>query len=330
MDKTIFEKVVGIGLVVVMAIGCLFQCGTSKEEILIYTSAEDYRIEYLNQRLAEEFPQYDVIVEYMSTGNASAKLLFEGENTQCDILWSIEYAYMEMLDAEGVFADLSDYDMSVFVEDALQSKNYLPEYRNGGAIIVNTKVLEERGLEIPTSYEDLLKPEYKGLISMPNPKSSGTGYMFLKSLVNAWGEEEAFAYFDKLTPNILQYTSSGSGPVNALLQGEVAIGLGMTGQAVTQINEGEPLEIVFFEEGSPYSLYGEAIIKDKEMKESVREVFTFMVEEFNYEQLEMFFPEKIYANLDFEVENYPKDIVYSDMSNNSGEEKNRLLELWKY
>ena len=84
--------------------------------------------------------------------------------------------------------------------------------------------LEEKNLAVPTSYADLLKPEYKGLVSMPNPKSSGTGYMFLKSLVNAWGEEEAFAYFDQLAENILQFTSSGSGPVNALVQGEAAIG----------------------------------------------------------------------------------------------------------
>ena len=322
-----FTKFMALGIAGALSMGCLSGCGDSKEEVLIYTSAEDYRIEYLNERLAEEFP---VIVEYMSTGNAAAKLISEGTNTECDILWSIEYGYMEMLDKEGIFADLSEYDTSVFVADTLQSKNYLPDVRNGGAIIVNTDVLKENGLEKPTSYEDLLKPEYKGLISMPSPKSSGTGYMFLKSLVNAWGEEKALEYFDELTPNILQYTSSGSGPINALIQGEVAIGLGMTAQAVTQINEGQPLEILYFEEGSPYSLYGEAIISGKETNQAVKEVFTFMVEEFNYEQVEKFFPEKIYTDKDFVVENYPTNITYSDMSNNSSEEKSRLLELWKY
>ena len=55
------------------------------------------------------------------------------------------------------------------------------------------------------------------MISMPNPKSSGTGYMFCKALVNEWGEEKALEYFDKLSENILSYTSSGSGPINALI-----------------------------------------------------------------------------------------------------------------
>ena len=41
----------------------LASCGGGKEKIVIYTSAEDYRIEYLQSRLDEEFPQYKIILE---------------------------------------------------------------------------------------------------------------------------------------------------------------------------------------------------------------------------------------------------------------------------
>lgn len=325
------SRAIALMLTIVTVIGlALTGCGNSKEKVLIYSSGEDYKIEFLNQRLAQEFPEYDITVEYMSTGNHAAKLLSEGTATECDITHDLEYGYMEQLDEKGVFADLSAYDQSIYVEDAVQSDNYLVECRSGGAIIINTEVLKEKKLEKPTRYEDLLNPEYKGLISMPNPKASGTGYMFLKSLVNAWGEKEALEYFDKLTPNVLQYTSSGSGPVNALIQGEVAVGLGMTGQAVTQINEGAPLKILYFEEGSPYSMYGQAIIKGKEQRESVKKVFDFMINTFTAESAEKFFPEKIYKDKDFDVKNYPKNIVYSDMSNSGIDEKNKLLDAWKY
>lgn len=319
--------------VLIILMGMLFQitaCGNSKEKVLIYSSAEDYRIEYMNQRMQEEFPDYDITIEYMSTGNHAAKLLSEGVHTECDITHDLEYGYMEQLDAQGVFADLSSYETDIYVDDVVKSNNYLIEYRNGGAIIVNTKVLEERGLEEPGSYEDLLKPEYKGLISMPSPKSSGTGYMFLKNLVNVWGEEEAFAYFEKLTENILQYTSSGSGPVNALVQEEVAIGLGMTGQAVVKMNEGYPLKILYFEEGSPYCLYGQSIINGKEESTAVAEVFDFMINTLNYELVAKFFPEKIYKDRDDVIENYPTNILYGDMGNNDIAEKERLLDKWVY
>lgn len=305
-------------------------CGTSKEDIIIYTSSEDFKIENMSQRLEEEFPDYNIIIEYMSTGNQAAKLMAEGTTTECDIIHDLDYGYLSQLDEQGVLAELSGYDFSVYCADTVQSDKYIIELRNGGAILLNTEVLKEKGLAEPTCYEDLLKEEYKNLISMPSPKSSGTGYMFLKSLVNAWGEEVAFSYFDNLTNNILQYTSSGSGPVNALVQGEVAIGLGMTAQAVTQINEGSPLKIVFFEEGSPFTLYGQAIVKGKENRECVKEVFDFLVNVYNYENNEKFFPEKIYLDKDYEVENYPQNITYSNMENNTIEERERLLEKWKY
>ena len=305
-------------------------CGSDKEQILIFTSVEDYVVEDMNARLSEQFPDYDITVEYVSTGNHAAKLLTEGTSTECDISYDLEYAYMEQLAQAGVLADLSAYDTSIYNADTVVSKNYLIQCRVGGGVIVNTEVLQEKGLAEPTSYQDLLKPEYKGLISMANPKSSGTGYMFYKSLVNAWGQDEALAYFDALTPNVLQYTSSGSGPVNALLQKEAAIGFGMTSHAVTQINEGAPLKVVYFEEGSPFTLYGMSMVAGKDERPAVKEVFDFLVKTYSYELNEKFFPEQMFKDKVFHVENYPQNIVYSDMSGNTIAEKERLLDMWKY
>lgn len=324
-------KCLSVILVLAMLVPMLLTgCGAKKEKVLIFTSVEDYVIEDMNKRLGEQFPNYDITVEYVSTGNHAAKLLTEGKNTECDITYDLEYAYMEQLAEAGVLADLSAYDTSIYMADTVVSKNYLIQCRVGGAVILNTEVLKEKNLPEPTSYEDLLDPMYKGLISMANPKSSGTGYMFYKSLANAWGEDEAVAYFDELTPNVLQYTSSGSGPVNALLQKEVAIGFGMTSQAVKQINEGDPLKIVYFEEGSPFTLYGQSMIAGKDERPAVKEVFDFLVNTYSYELNEKFFPEQMFTDKVFELENYPKNIVYSDMSNNTITEKENLLAKWKY
>ena len=327
--KRIFTLMCAI-LIMLSILNVLTGCGAKKEKVLIYTSSEDFKIEHMTKCLNEKFPDYDIVIEYVSTGNHAAKLLAEGKSTECDITHDLDYGYLSQLDAEGILADLSSYDKSVYMEDTNLSENYIIELRNGGAIIVNTEVLKSKGLSEPTSYADLLKPEYKNLISMPNPKASGTGYMFLKSIVNSWGEEEAYKYFDALTENVLAYTSSGSGPVKALIQEEAAIGLGMIAQAVTEINNGAPLKILFFEEGAPYTLYGQSIIRGKEERESVKRVFDYLINEYNYENNEKFFPEKIYKDKDYVVENYPINIKYADMSNNTIDEKNRLLDKWKY
>lgn len=301
----------------------------SSNKVVIYSGAEEYRNEYFLKRLNEQFPDYDITIEYMPTGNLAAKLAAEGTDTDMDIFYDLDFSYAGLV--EQYLADVSEYDQSNYVDDCkVENAHYLAATRNGGAIIVNPEVLEAKGIAEPTCYEDLLKPEYKDLISMPNPKSSGTGYMFVKSLVNAWGEEKAFEYFDGIAENVLQFTSSGSGPVNALVQGEVAVGFGMTAQAVTAINDGANLKILFFEEGSPYSLYGYAIPEGKQTRKAVVDVFNFFYSTLVMEDKELYYPEQVFVNQVNNIENYPTNIVYADMSGNTTEEKTRLLDNWQY
>lgn len=322
------KRIISVVLVVVMMAALFVGCSAKKETVVIYSCANDKRIAYLTEALQAEFPQYEIIVEYMGTSKLSAKLLAEGTNTDCDIVHDLSYLNMDSLNEANILADVSHIDTSVFLDSANLSENYIIECRTSGGVIVNRDVLEKYNLEMPTSYEDLLKPEYKGLISMPDPKASSTGYMFYKSLVNAWGEEQALDYFRKLSENVLQFTSSGNGPVNALMQQEVAIGLGMANNAVSQIDDGANLEILFFEEGAPFAMYGQSIISGKETKESVKAVFDYMVEHHLEAEGEKFGTEQIFKDKVYTSENYPTNIIYADMSNDTIKEKERLLALW--
>ncbi len=310
----------------------LVSCGEKKKQIVIYSSAEDYRIEYMQEMLDKKFPEYDIVIDYRSSGDHAAVLKASGAEVSCDITHDLEYGYAMEMASLGILADLKDIaDFSVYADDAIIDTHFLPEIRNGGAIIVNMDVIAREGLTVPASYNDLLDPQYKDMISMPNPASSGTGYMFLLSLVNAWGEQEAFDYFDKLANNVLSFTSSGSGPVNALLSGEAAIALGMTANAVTKINEdGANFKILFFEEGSPYSMYAQGVIAGRETDEDVMRVFEYLSTTVNEGMLKNYYPEKIYKELDVELLNYPTDIEYADMSGNTPERKDELLAKWKH
>ena len=329
-----FKKSIAIVLLILCCFA-LFASGkaesSSKDnnKVVIYSGAEEYRNEYFMKRLKEQFSNYDISIEYMPTGNLAAKLAAEGKSTDMDIFYDLDFSYAGLV--EQYLADLSSYDQSIYVDDCkVANAHYLAATRNGGAVIINPEVLKAKGIAKPTCYADLLKPEFKNLISMPSPKSSGTGYMFVKNLVNAWGEKEAFDYFNKLAENILHFTSSGSGPVNALVQGEVAVGLGMTAQAVTKINEGANLEILFFEEGSPYSLYGYAIPEGKQNRKAVKDVFDFFYNTLVMEDKQLFYPEQVFVNQVNTVKNYPTNIPYGDMSNNTTEEKTRLLANWEF
>ena len=142
--------------------GCAGPLSGTRETVTIYTSIEDYRIEYLNGRLADVFPQYDVNVVFYSTGDHIARLLQDGLDTDCDITHSLGYSYLQELDAKGYLADLSSYDKSIYDDSLIVSENFLPQERGSGAIILNPPLLAKLGLDEPASYEDLLKPEYRG------------------------------------------------------------------------------------------------------------------------------------------------------------------------
>ena len=59
-------------------------------------------------------------------------------------------------------------------------------------------------------------------------------------------------------------------------------------------------------------------------------MFDFLVNTYSYELNEKFFPEQMFNDKVFALENYPENIVYSDMSNNTIAEKEKLLELWTH
>lgn len=324
------KRVLSVLLAALLSAGLLSGCGGSNNKVVIYSSAEEFRNTHITQRLAEQFPDYKIDLQYISTGNNAAKLKAEGTKTECDIVLGLEAGYLQQ--NADILADLSAYDSSIYLDDTVPENHvYLPWERGAGCIVLRTDLLAEKGLAEPTTYDDLLKPEYKGLISMPSPKASGTGYAFLKSLVNAWGEEKALAYFDKLADNILQFTSSGSGPVNALVQGEAVIGLGMTFQSVEEINKGVPLKILYFAEGSPNTICGVAMIKGKETNPAVKAVFDFLNSTLVYEDKELYVPEQIFKVQENKIPGYPKNIVYADMtSKDPVGEKEALLAKWTH
>lgn len=301
-----------------------------KNDVVIFSSLESYRNLELSRQLNERFPELNIAVQQISTGNNAAKIQAEGTSTEADIVLCLETANFDKIIDN--FAPLTDFTPNNYLEpyQPKDDRAYTWE-KNEGSIIINTIELEKRGLPKPTSYQDLLDPIYKDLIVMPSPKTSGTGYMFLNAWVNMMGEDEAFAYVEKLQENIKQFTESGSGPVQMLNQGEAVIGLGMVFQAADQIEEGSPLEIIVPEEGAPYNTTQFGIIKGHETNENVRKVFEFINSEFFFYNCTYFAPGKIVEGQECLLPHYPENIKSADVSTiDDISLKSHLLDRWKY
>lgn len=303
-------------------------CSKKAGQVVIYTSMEENRNKALKEQLAEKFPDKDIVVQYLSTGNSAAKIKNEGTNVEADIVLDLETAHM--VELEENFADLSFLDTSIYLEGVNKSNRYLTWTKYTMSLIIDKNYFDKHNLSVPKTYDDLLKLEYKNLIAIPDPKTSGTGYAFYLNVVNIMGEDNAIEYFKKLKNNLREFTTSGSGPTNLLKQGEIAIAMGMTSQGVEAINEGYNFKIVSLKTGVPYNTTSFGIIKGRENKENVREVFEWLMNDFGKYDKEYFLPDKILKNQEVKVKNYPTNLKDAKMDGiDSVSVKQDLISKWE-
>ena len=126
----------------------------------------------------------------------------------------------------------------------------------------NTELLAKKKIKAPTSWADLLKPEFKGEIQMANAASSGTSYTVIATLVQLMGEDKAFEYMKQLHKNVSTYTRSGVAPAKAVARGETAVSISFVHDVTTEAAQGFPAASVTPSEGTGAEVGSMSIVKD--------------------------------------------------------------------
>ena len=297
-------------LIVVIALFVITGCSNNKS-VVIYSSMEEERNQDLSKQIKEKFPDKDVVVQHIATGNCAAKLKNEGTNIEADIIIDLETSHIDSL--KDNFADITSFDTSSYVDGVNTSDKYITWTKYSVGLIIDNKYFKEHKLAIPKTYDDLLKPIYKNLIAMPDPTSSGTGYAFYLNVVNIKGQKDAIEYFKKLKSNMREFTTSGSGPTNLLKQGEIAIAMGMYSQGAKDITDGYDFSIVELASGSPYNTTSTGIVKGRETNEDAKELFQWLITDFSKYDKEVYLPALLFKDQEIKIENYPKNVKDADM-----------------
>ena len=128
--------------------------------------------------------------------------------------------------------------------------------------VSNQKLLAERGVPVPKSWDDLLKPEFKGQVVLANPGSSGTAYTMLATIVQIMGEEKGLEYMRKLHAQVKTYPKSGTAPGRMAGQGEAMVGISFLHDGIKYREEGMK-DIVLSApiDGTGYEIGSVAVIK---------------------------------------------------------------------
>ena len=104
-------------------------------------------------------------------------------------------------------------------------------YKGILGFLTNKEDLDDKNLDAPGDWPDLLDSSYKGLIWSSNYNTAGTAKLILNTCVQKYGHDGGIQYLVDLDKNIAQYTKAGGGPSKSLGTGECTIGIGMVFQS---------------------------------------------------------------------------------------------------
>jgi iron(III) transport system substrate-binding protein len=249
----------------VMMTGTAFSGTAALADLNLYCSAQEEWCQLMAKSF-EDATGIDVAMTRKSSGETFAQVKAEASNPKGDVWWGGTgdphlQAAEEDLTEPYVSAMRSQLHPWAISQAESASDKTIGIYSGALGFGYNSDMLAKSGLAAPACWEDLTKPEYKGMVQIANPNSSGTAYTTLASMVQLFGEDGGFDYMKRLHANVNQYTKSGSAPIKAAGQGETLIGIVFMHDAVAQTVAGFPVTTVAPCEGTGYEIGSMSIIK---------------------------------------------------------------------
>ncbi len=306
--KSKMHKIAALVLCGTLGLGSVLTgCGKSgSEEVIIYSNADDEAIEAMKRTLDANGYEGKYMIQTFGTSELGGKLLAEGTNIEADLVTMSSFYLESSEEANDMYADLT------FETGAIEEypSYYTPITSQEGTIIVNTEIMEENNLPMPTSLKDLANPEYEGFLSVTDIQGSSTAWLMIQALVDAYGEDGAKEVLTGIYKNAdAHLEDSGSGPIKKVRAGEVAIGFGLRHQAVADKEDGLPIDFVDPTEGN-FSLTESIAVIDKGDKTNAlaMEMAECMIKK-GREELIKYYPNPIYEGETADAANqstYPK------------------------
>ncbi len=227
-------------------------------------------------------PEITVNFVRMSSGESLTRLRNEKDNPQFDIWWGGPIDSFIAAKEEGLLEAYDSPNLGNIKDPDLMrdpDNQWAGIYVGSLGFATNQNFLNDNpGLAAPTSWDDLLKPEYKGQLMVAHPSSSGTSYTALCTVLQMKGEDAGWQFLRDYAGQVNQFTKSGSAPARFVGQGEAAVGIVFSHDIVAQIQDGAPLVLTFPAEGTGYEIGGMGIIKGAAHLDAAQKWFDWALE----------------------------------------------------
>ncbi len=303
-------------------------------ELTVYTAVEAEDLTRYAEAFNEDHP--DIIINWVrdSTGVITAKLLAERNNPQADVIWGLAATSLLLMKSEDMLEPYAPAGVENL--DPKFVDNSTPPTWTGmdawvAAICYNTVEGEANGVPAPTSWADLTDPVYAGQIIMPNPNSSGTGFLDVSSWLQMFGEEGGWNYMDGLHANISRYTHSGSAPCKLAAAGETTVGISFAFRGAKSKAAGAPIEIIVPTEGVGWDMEATAIVAGTDKLEAAQTLVDWTITRKANELYNQGYAVVAYPGVAQPVDYFPKGLVDAMIDNNfefAANNRGAILEEW--
>lgn len=243
--------------------------------------------------------------------------------------------------ADGFMAAATEGLLEKYISD--EAKNIPDGYKDKdgywtgmsivtAGLVVNNNVCKEKNIPIPQTWAELTDPKYKNEILMPNPNISGTSYCIISSLLQTWGNDKGWEYFEDLNKNISYYPQRGGEPPQKAIAGEVAIAIAPLDGEQIENGKGKNVTNVFPKDGIPWTPAPVAIFKGAENMEAAKKFVDWSLSKKGQEFIVKACP-RIPVRSDVATPEVMKDVKSSDLLKadifKAGKDRDEILKLWK-
>lgn len=259
----------------------------AQDKVVVYTVTP---FPEMNRRISEEFTKRTGIkVEYLNVpavGTLAARIRSEKDRPRADVFATAPVDFHEALAKDGL---LAPYHSPALPPDAV-AKGYADGkgYWTGWfattiAIFWNTNQFKKEigeNAALPRTWDDLLKPEFKGKLVSANPQTSAVGFVELATQTFRLGEEKAWDYVKKFAANSAQFTPSAPIVVALVEKGEVPVGVFWLSDIMTaKVSRNQPLDFTIPPDNA-VAVWAASIVKGGPNPEGAKKFIDFLTSEF--------------------------------------------------
>src|SRR5947208_9251748 len=205
-----------------------------------------------------------------ATGELVARATAEENDPRADVIWGAPGDGFAAAKEAGIIEPYKTANIDKIPAELKDKDGYYTAVSKNTLIFIsNAKLLKEKGLKPPTSWNDLLDPAYKGQIQTADARTSGTALTRILSIYYAFGKDEdrAFDYQKKLHGNVQVYTKSGGGCTIPAALGQAIVCIAHMPDAMEAKKKGYDMVVTFPREGVAAVIEAVALVKGAKNRE---------------------------------------------------------------